>query len=241
MQQILDFLSKDILSSLTILDLIVRVSSAMLIGGIIGFEREKHNRPAGLRTHILVCMGACTIALAECMIASRLHSAELSSSGVSIAIGRIAAQVVSGVGFLGAGTIVLSKRKISGLTTAASLWNVACLGIAIGYGFYILAYISCVLILIVLSVLSRVIRVNAEKRMEVKFVHRVETMDFINTYFENKSVQVLDIDFHVEITQDKNLYTNVYLLKLPSKTSYTDIVAHLSEYKNIQSVRTTNL
>ena len=97
------------------------------------------------------------------------------------------------------------------------------------------------MILIVLALLSKIIRVNTEKRVEVKFIHRVETMDFINAYFEEKNIQVLDIDFHVEITEKNNLYTNVYSLKLPSKVSYTDIVAHLSEFKNVQGVRTTNL
>ncbi len=236
-----DLLMGGLLTDISYIDVIIRIMGALIVGGLIGFERERHNRPAGLRTHILVCMGACAIALVECAITAQMSELHSGDTGVSIAIGRIVAQVVSGVGFLGAGTIVLSKRKISGLTTAASLWNAACLGIAIGYGFYLLAILSCVLILIVLAVLSKVIHVNAEKRVEVKFIHRVETMDFINSYFTKNSVQVLDIDFHVEMTGDRNLYTNVYMLKLPSTMSYTDIVAHLSEFKNIQSVRTTNI
>ncbi|MBQ3078633.1 MAG: MgtC/SapB family protein [Clostridia bacterium] len=241
MDQFMDYLFPHIFDQPAYIDIIIRIISAILIGGIIGFEREKHNRPAGLRTHILVCLGACSMALIECLISSEMLSASAGDTGVTITFGRIVAQVVSGVGFLGAGTIVLSKRKISGLTTAASLWNVACIGIAVGYGFYFVAYLACFMILIVLALLSKIIRVNTEKRVEVKFIHRVETMDFINAYFEEKNIQVLDIDFHVEITEKNNLYTNVYSLKLPSKVSYTDIVAHLSEFKNVQGVRTTNL
>lgn len=237
----MDFLMGYTTTNIGWLDMLIRIVSAIIIGGIIGMEREKHNRPAGLRTHILVCLGACVITLLESTIVIQMQSMKGAGEQITISVGRVAAQVVSGVGFLGAGTIVLSQRKISGLTTAASLWNVACLGLAVGYGFYFLAFVSCILVLIVLALLSRLVRVNAEKRVEVKFVHRTETMDFINDFFEKKSVQVLDLDFHMEVSEDKNLYTNVYLLKLPSHTTYTDIVAHLAEHKNVLGVRTTNV
>lgn len=237
----MDFLMGGMITEVHGIDVILRIASAIIIGGIIGFEREKHNRPAGLRTHILVSLGACVITLIECIVASRMAELSGNTEGVSISIGRVAAQVVSGVGFLGAGTIVLSRQRISGLTTAASLWNAACLGLAVGYGFYLLAFVSCILVLIVLALLTRLIHVNVEKRMEVKFVHRVETMDYINTFLDRKNVQVLDMDFHVEMTGDTNLYTNVYQLKMPTNVSYTDIIAHLSEHKNIRSVRTTNV
>lgn len=237
----MSFLIGGIVTEITSIDIVLRIVSAIIIGGIIGFEREKHNRPAGLRTHILVSLGACVITLIECIIASNIFSSMPESESIAISVGRIAAQVVSGVGFLGAGTIVLSKQRISGLTTAASLWNAACLGLAVGYGFYLLAYISCILVLIVLALLTKLIRVNVEKRMEVKFVHRVETMEFISSFLDRKNVQVMDMDFHVEMTGETNLYTNVYQLKLPTNVNYTDIIAHLSEHKNIRSVRTTNI
>lgn len=237
----MDFLMGITTTNMSWLDMLIRIASAIVIGGIIGFEREKHNRPAGLRTHILVCLGACVITILESTIAARVGQGALDSENITVSVGRIAAQVVSGVGFLGAGTIVLSQRKISGLTTAASLWNSACLGLAVGYGFYFLALVSCVLVLLVLALLSKLIHVNTEKRVEVKFVHRTETMEFINGFFEEKNVQILDLDFHMEIKDEKNLYTNVYQLKLPSHTTYTDIVARLAEHKNVLGVRTTNL
>lgn len=237
----MDFLMGITTTNMSWLDMLIRIASAIVIGGIIGFEREKHNRPAGLRTHILVCLGACVITILESTIAARVGHGALDSENITINVGRIAAQVVSGVGFLGAGTIVLSQRKISGLTTAASLWNAACLGLAVGYGFYFLALVSCVLVLLVLALLSKLIHVNTEKRVEVKFIHRTETMEFINGFFDEKNVQILDMDFHMEIKDEKNLYTNVYQLKLPSHTTYTDIVARLAEHKNVLGVRTTNL
>ncbi|MBQ2434118.1 MAG: MgtC/SapB family protein [Clostridia bacterium] len=237
----MDFLMGFTTTHISWLDMLIRIASAILIGGFIGYEREKHSRPAGLRTHILVCLGACIVTIMESTIVMQVGQSTHDMDHATVNIGRIAAQVVSGVGFLGAGTIVLSHRKISGLTTAASLWNAACLGLAVGYGFYFLAIVSCILVLAVLALLSKLIHVNTAKRVEVKFVHRTETMDFINEFFEEKNVQILDLDFHMDLTEGKNLYTNVYQLKLPTNTTYTDIIVHLSEHKNILGVRTTNL
>ena len=219
----------------------LRLVLALVFGGLIGLERGRQRRAAGLRTHILVCLGACIVTIMESTIVMQVGQSTHDMNHATVNIGRIAAQVVSGVGFLGAGTIVLSHRKISGLTTAASLWNAACLGLAVGYGFYFLAIVSCILVLAVLALLSKLIHVNTAKRVEVKFVHRTETMDFINEFFEEKNVQILDLDFHMDLTEGKNLYTNVYQLKLPTNTTYTDIIVHLSEHKNILGVRTTNL
>ena len=108
----MDFLMGFSSTNIAWLDLLLRIVSAIIIGGIIGFEREKHNRPAGLRTHILVCLGACVMTILESTIAMHMDSLAMSSEHVTISLGRISAQVVSGVGFLGAGTIVLSHRRI---------------------------------------------------------------------------------------------------------------------------------
>ena len=162
-------------------------------------------------------------------------------TGIAVSVGRISAQVVSGIGFLGAGTIFVSQKKIAGLTTAASLWNVACLGLAAGMGYYKLALAGCGVVIVTLMFMQRMVHVNAIKNVEVKFIHRKETLAFINAYFEEANIKVLDVDFHVENNQDYNLYTNLYTLHLPDRTTYTDIVNHLSEHANVQSVRTRNV
>ncbi len=225
---------------MTWMDIVLRIVVAILIGTVIGVERERKNRPAGMRTHVLVCLGACVIALIECSIAEELKSLG-DTGGLHFNLGRITAQVVSGIGFLGAGTIFTARKKIAGLTTAASLWNAACLGIAAGMGYYLIAGLGCVLVIIVLLMLQRIVHVNVNKRVEIKFIHRVETIDFINHYFDEKGIKVLDVDFSVENTKDgANLYTNMYVLHLPAEVTYRDIVVTLSEHANVQSVRTTN-
>ena len=218
--------------------IILRISLAILVGTIIGIEREIKNRPAGMRTHILVCLGACIISLIESFFSSGL-SADTNSS-VAYNFGRLSAQVISGIGFLGAGTIFTAQRKIVGLTTAASLWNIACLGLAVGYGYYVIAVVGCVFVIAVLMMMQRIVHVNTVKKVEVTFIHRVETMQFINDYFNEQEISTIDLDFHVEARDGNNIYTNIYTLQMPNRVSYTDVVNHLSEYHDVLSVRTTN-
>ncbi len=222
----------------------LRLFLAVVIGCIVGIERERKNRPAGMRTHVLVCVGAATIAIMETLMIADTINLNMSNgsgnTGIAISYGRISAQVISGIGFLGAGTIFISQKKIAGLTTAASLWNVACLGLAVGMGYYAIALAGCVIVIVTLSLLQRVVHVNAVKHVEVKFIHRVETIAFINDYFQSTGVRVLDIDFHVENKGKYNLYTNIYTLDMQGKTTYKDIVNKLSEYANIQGIRTRN-
>jgi len=221
-------------------EILIRIGVAVLVGGAIGVEREYKNRPAGMRTHVLVCLGACIIAMLEGLL-----RAEELGSNVTITLGRLSAQVVSGIGFLGAGTIFMAQKKIAGLTTAASLWNVACLGLLIGFGYYWVAAACCALVLLVLLLLQRLVRVNAIKRVEVRFVHRAETLGYINSFFSKNGIKVLDMDFHIESVGDQkknesNIYTNLYTLHLPSKVKYADVVNELSEFPNIHMVRTRN-
>lgn len=222
----------------------LRLVLAVLVGCVIGIEREKKNRPAGMRTHVLVCVGAALIAVVETMIVSdtlTLNMHRGSDTGIAVSYGRLSAQVISGIGFLGAGTIFISQKKIAGLTTAASLWNVACLGLAIGMGYYLVAVAGCAIVMATLTLLQRIVHVNAVKHVEIKFIHRVETIAFINDYFQSIGVQVLDIDFHVENKGKYNLYTNLYTLDMHNDTTYKDIVNKLSENANIQGIRTRNV
>jgi len=127
-------------------ELIARLIIAALLGGFIGFEREYSNKDAGLRTHMLVSMGACLF-----MIVSAFGFNEsLSNPSVHLDPSRVAAQVASGIGFLGAGSILLRGKFIAGITTAASIWTVAAVGLAVGGGLYIEAISGS---LVVLSIL----------------------------------------------------------------------------------------
>lgn len=147
---------------MTVCDIVIRLLAALVLGGIIGYERQVRSKAAGLRTHILVSMGACLYMMVSLSIPAEMQAAYgMSSDG-----GRIAAQVVSGIGFLGAGTILAAQgtRKIIGLTTAASIWAVAAVGLAAGAGLLFMAGLTALLILITLRALRRIDRMLSRTR-----------------------------------------------------------------------------
>ena len=137
-----------------LLTLIIRTLMAIICAGVIGFERDAHGSAAGLRTHILVCLGA-MIAMSTGVFAATHFSGDAS---------RIGAQVVSGIGFIGAGTIMVNRGHIKGLTTAAGLWTSACIGLAIGTGFYEAAIVGSIAVLIVERWLKRLKKRIMRKR-----------------------------------------------------------------------------
>ena len=125
--------------------LLFRLMLAVACGGVLGLEREVNRHPAGLRTHIIVCLGATLV-----MITGQGLTISAVAAGISSDPARLGAQVISGIGFLGAGTIIVTgKRHIRGLTTAAGLWASACIGLAIGTGFYEAAVICTIAVFFV--------------------------------------------------------------------------------------------
>lgn len=130
----------------TQLDLALRLTVGLVLGAVIGFERELHRQPAGFRTHSLVSLGAALFTVVSAF----------GFTGDLVDPTRIAAQIVSGIGFIGAGTILQYRGHIRGLTTAASLWSVAAIGTAAGAGLFVVAVVGTLLILVILSILDRV-------------------------------------------------------------------------------------
>lgn len=128
---------------------VIRIICALVFGGLIGYEREYRNMPAGFRTHILVCIGSALVMITSEYMLTRF------SGIVNLDPARLGAQVISGIGFLGAGTIIRDKFRVTGLTTAASLWAVACIGISVGIGFYYIATLSTIVIFSTLSLLRK--------------------------------------------------------------------------------------
>ncbi|WP_026893810.1 MgtC/SapB family protein [Clostridiisalibacter paucivorans] len=130
--------------------IVFRIVLSIVLSGLIGMERESVKRPAGFRTHILVCVGSTLVMLVG------LYIFDTYKYQTNIDPGRLAAQVISGIGFLGAGTIIKEGDSVKGLTTAASLWAVACVGLAIGSGFYTGSILSVIIILITLIIFTKV-------------------------------------------------------------------------------------
>lgn len=130
---------------LTLWSVVLRVLVAAILSGIIGLERGMKNRPAGLRTYMLVCIGACIVMITNQYVFQVYGAGD---------IVRMGAQVISGIGFLGAGTIIVTTHnRIKGLTTAAGLWTSACMGLSIGIGFYEVALVGALVIVLILTLL----------------------------------------------------------------------------------------
>ena len=227
---------------LTFWDMILRISVAALCGGLIGIERGKKHRPAGFRTHMLVCMGA-----ALTMVLSTYLSAMLTNvwqigytDATRTDVSRFGAQVINGIGFLGAGTIIVTGRQqIKGMTTAAGLWASACLGLAVGTGFYSAALICCGLIVLTIIVFSKIERIILSRSRNVTIYVEFENTDNIVEIFTKLKDSQVRI-FDAEITKAKyseTKYPNVILtLQLPKKMPHTHVFTLISEMESIRSI-----
>lgn len=177
------------LAEISIGSIIIRLLLVILFSGIIGVERASKRQEAGLRTFILVCVGATIAMLTNQYLYEAFNTGD---------VGRIAAQVVSGIGFLGAGSILITSRnQIKGLTTAACLWSCACMGIAIGVGFYTLALIGFSLTIIVLFFLAplekRLTRYSRTHRFHIELEARTDLKSLV-TYLRELNIKISSIE-----------------------------------------------
>ena len=157
----------DFAREMSMLAVTVRMVSAVICGGLVGIERESKRRPAGFRTHILICLGASVTILTNLYLYQVMH--------LYTDISRMGAQAIAGIGFIGAGTIIVTKRKrVKGLTTAAGLWTMAAIGLVCGAGYLELAYFATAMVLLAEVLLSK---------FEYRFVRKVED---VNLYVEYK-------------------------------------------------------
>src|ERR1700761_1032143 len=158
------------MNTLSNIEVVTRLLTAAVLGSIIGFERERLLWAAGIRTHMVVCVGACLI-----MIVSAFGFADsLSSKNVVLDPSRVAAQVVSGIGFLGAGAILARGEIVRGLTTAASIWTVAAIGLAVGGGLYFAAAASTAIIILILAGIKPIEEMYRARNQSCKLVIQAE-------------------------------------------------------------------
>lgn len=200
-----------------------RLALTVIIGVVIGSERAKHGRAAGIRTHVLVCMGAALTSLIG------VYAQEyLNNNGDMM---RISAQVISGIGFLGAGMIILKDNNvIMGLTTAAGVWTTAIIGIAVGCGFYAGAIISTVLLVLSLIIFARLER--RRKSVEVIYVE-IDDMYKANDIIEKISA-LIDKEFAIKVVPPKSGFQgNLGIDFIISRRLYHDITSDIRTMENV--------
>jgi putative Mg2+ transporter-C (MgtC) family protein len=188
-------------------DLMIRLCLAALLGSVLGFERERHGRPAGLRTHLLVSLGASAFMILSPLVAEM-------GKGIPADPGRIAAQIVSGIGFLGAGAIVKEGVSIRGLTTAACLWIAAAIGMTAGAGFYLEAVFICGLAMVALVIFPQIeshLKKHSYRVLEITTPLAVD-VDEILSVIKAQEGRVLRIDINRDYTCDTLTITLVIRL-----------------------------
>ena len=232
-----------LLRELNIWSMMLRILLAMMMGGVVGMEREKKRRAAGFRTYMLVALGAAVTVMLGQYLNIMLHTqwAEISETvGVKTDVSRFPAQVVNGVGFLGAGTILVTGRQeIKGLTTAACLWASACMGIAIGAGFY-----ECVLvgsIMIVLSmrvfpaledfVIARSRNMNISLEMD-----SLENLGNIIAGIKNDGIKLYDVEIDKDVQSHITKFSVLMSVGLPKKRQHAEILAKLSALSGVVAI-----
>ena len=216
---------------ITIYSVALRILAAVLIAGILGLEREKKSRAAGLRTYILVCMGSCLIML------TNQYIYQTTGAGDPM---RLGAQVVSGIGFLGAGTIIVTKRsQIKGLTTAAGLWSSAAVGLALGAGFYEAAVVAGVMIYFVMTVLQqwdkRVHRRSQYLDIYLEYSSKIGVATILKPIRE-KDLYIDSIDTYPSDFSE-NASALILSLKLPKRILHSTILADLQAIEGVIYIR----
>lgn len=233
----------DYMRELNIISVIFRLVLSMIVGGMIGIERWRKKRPAGMRTYMIVCLGSTLTMLIGQYISYMLDVNWLAASqeiGLRTDISRLSAQVINGIGFLGAGTIlVTSHQEVKGLTTAACLWASGCIGLAIGAGFYECVFISVILVYICIHYMRVVEAFFVENARNMNIYVEFQSMDdvksIINCLKSNKA-QIYEIELEQGNNNIMKNPTGIFTVRLDKKTRHSSILANISGLNNIHMV-----
>ena len=222
---------------------LLRLGVAMVCGGIIGLERGRKRRPAGFRTHMLVCIGAALAMLISqylsMMVTTHWQELVTFQGQTNTDASRLGAQVINGIGFLGAGTIIVTGRQeVKGLTTAAGLWASACMGLAIGAGFVEGALFGCVLISLTIIVFSRLERVIVSRARNINLFIEFENIDdlgHIISVIKAQDIRIFDVE--VRKADEKQLTQSaVFSVRLPKRMPHTKIMTVLAGVESIRTI-----
>lgn len=236
----------DSLRQISTASVLLRLLLAMFFGGMIGLERGRKRRAAGMRTYMLVCMGAALTVLLSLyeyhMLTTRW--ADLAAEiGTRTDVSRFAAQVINGIGFLAAGTIIVTGRQeVKGMTTAAGLWASACTGIAIGAGFYECVLLALVLISLVIQVLPHVENFIVENARNMNIYVEFESLDDVGEIISRikaQDVQIYDVDIDHGRQEKFRNPSAVFSIRLNHKQAHTQVLAAISELESVRTIDET--
>lgn len=212
----------------SILDAFIKMTMALICGGVIGMERGRKKRPAGFRTYMLVCLGATLVMMTNDFLCENGH-------GVDVA--RLGAQVINGIGFLGAGTIITTgHNRVKGLTTAAGLWAAACIGLAIGSGYYegaVIGTLMIVVIMVVLHTFDRRLVANTKILMLYVEYKKMSALRRLNAFARENQIIIDDVEFETPDPTKTSKSAAVVSIRLPGKSSHAELIEKIMELEGI--------
>lgn len=219
------------LQEINTVTILFRILLAILIGGFIGIEREVKCQPAGFRTYSLVCLGAAMVMMTNQYIVHVFGSGDPS---------RLGAQVISGIGFLGAGTIIVTAHnQVRGLTTAAGLWASACTGLAIGIGFYMGALLMGASILIIMSVLSRIDNRILKKSKILHLYVIFDTVDGFSSFSDlckENHITIEDVNITRNKKSEETNLVALFVLKSRVRREHMELIQQFSQICSLRHI-----
>ena len=222
----------DPLRQLDLASLLFRLALAMFFGGMIGMERERKRRPAGFRTHILICLGAAMTTLTSQYMFLTMH--------LYTDVARLGAQVISGIGFVGAGTIIVTRdKRVKGLTTAAGLWTSAIIGLTFGGGFYEGGILATVFIMLAELVFSRIEYRVLENVPEINLYMEYEgkhCLDDVLQLYRSCNIKVLNIQITRSAENGEHNACAIFTLRLPRSCGVEKLLTLVGRREGIVSV-----
>lgn len=231
------------LRELNMASMMLRLLLAVVTGGIVGIERERRNRPAGFRTYILVAIGAAITMLLSQYLDAMLSgpwAAKAAEIGIKTDVSRFGAQVINGVGFLGAGTVIVTARQqVKGLTTAAGLWASACIGLAIGAGFYEGVLVGFTLIWMSMRLFPRIEDAAMARARNMNVFVEMESMENIGPLIarmKEAGMVIYDVELSRDPEIDYRSTSAVISFGLEERRHHTEVLAMLSSVTGVRSI-----
>ncbi len=213
-------------------EIFLRLAAALVAGGAIGFERERDSQPAGLRTHMIVSLGAALVMILSINMAITFHELDADPA-------RLAAQVVSGIGFLGAGAILRFGFNVKGLTTASTLWTTAMIGMALGYGYYLVSLFAVIIIIVVLTLVERFekkfVRVNVIRTVMIEVRDREGIIREVRKTISKHADAVMA--FNVQKSVKNKLLRMEIVARFNRSEKLEDLMEIISAIESVRSIK----
>lgn len=214
--------------------MVIRLLVATALGALIGFEREYHAKEAGVRTHLLVAVGSCLFMI----LSAYGFDAFLNQDHVSFDPSRIASQVVTGIGFIGAGTIILQKQMVRGLTTAAGVWVTAAIGLACGAGMYVIACITTVIVLTSLGLINVLLPYVSQRERRVMFLAEdYEVMTEVLENLRSEKITVLNYEMHKDAEENNGKMLVSLEIRMQRYDNVKSITSILKDFEKVEIVQ----